>query len=58
MTVLTWHGKEDAVKKARKTPYRLLREVAYFSHNSDNQPDTLNHPVKENLIIQNLIKRN
>ncbi|MDD0825113.1 hypothetical protein [Mannheimia cairinae] len=33
MTTLTWHGKEDAVRKARKTPYYLLREVPEFSHN-------------------------
>lgn len=33
MTILTWHGKEDAVRKARKTPYYLLREVPEFSHN-------------------------
>lgn len=43
MTILTWHGKEDAVKKARKTPYRLLREVAKFSHNFANQPTNLTH---------------
>lgn len=33
MTILTWHGKEDTVRKARKTPYYLLREVPEFSHN-------------------------
>ncbi len=33
MTTLTWHGKEDAVRKAQKTPYYLLREVPKFSHN-------------------------
>ncbi|WP_269471078.1 hypothetical protein [Neisseria animalis] len=29
---LTWHGKEDAVKAASKTPYRLLRENQAFSY--------------------------
>lgn len=42
MTILTWHGKDEAVKKARKTPYRLLREVAEFSHNPASQPMLMN----------------
>lgn len=29
---LTWHGKEDAVRAAQKTPYRLLRENVAFSY--------------------------
>lgn len=33
MTILHWHGKDEAVKKAKKTAYRLLREVPEFSHN-------------------------
>lgn len=53
MTILTWHGKEDAVKKARKTPYRLLREVAEFSHSHQSaNANKLTSSIKENLIIQ------
>ncbi|WGE41432.1 site-specific DNA-methyltransferase [Actinobacillus equuli] len=59
MTTLTWHGKEDAVRKARKTPYYLLREVPEFSHNIGDsstarqlQLGENNANVNENLIIQ------
>ena len=29
---LTWHGKDEAVKTARNTPYHLLRERAELSY--------------------------
>jgi adenine-specific DNA-methyltransferase len=32
MPYLTWENKDEAIKKAKNTPYRLLREVAEFSH--------------------------
>ncbi|MEG9532686.1 site-specific DNA-methyltransferase [Mannheimia indoligenes] len=59
MTTLTWYGKEEAVKKAKQTPYCLLRELPDFSHNIARQPtadssasaETLSN-VKQNLIIQ------
>ncbi|AHG75593.1 DNA methylase N-4/N-6 [Mannheimia varigena USDA-ARS-USMARC-1296] len=38
MTTLTWYGKEEAVKKAKQTPYCLLRELPDFSHNIARQP--------------------
>ncbi|MEG9530233.1 DNA methylase N-4/N-6 [Mannheimia indoligenes] len=38
MTILTWYGKEEAVKKAKQTPYCLLRELPDFSHNIARQP--------------------
>ncbi|OOF52580.1 DNA methylase N-4/N-6, partial [Rodentibacter genomosp. 2] len=41
MTILNWYGKEEAVKKAKKVAYRLLREVPEFSHNLvDNRQST------------------
>ncbi|NBI13068.1 site-specific DNA-methyltransferase [[Haemophilus] felis] len=54
MPILSWHGKEDAVKKSRKTPYRLLREVTELSYHliSQSEAGELISPVKENLIIQ------
>ncbi|HDL1116342.1 TPA: DNA methylase N-4/N-6 [Mannheimia haemolytica] len=38
MTTLTWYGKEEVVKKAKQTPYCLLRELPDFSHNIARQP--------------------
>lgn len=53
---LTWHGKEDAVRAAQKTPYRLLRENVAFSYGNQAltppPQNNINQALTENLIIQ------
>lgn len=48
---LTWHGKDEAVKAARNTPYHLLRERAEFSYPPQGTTATADSS-NLNLIIQ------
>ncbi|WP_075285031.1 DNA methylase N-4/N-6 [Mannheimia haemolytica] len=56
MTTLTWYGKEEAVKKAKQTPYCLLRELPDFSHNIGRQPTADSRQPTAQLLLKPYLK--